>query len=112
MPLPVITTSDFENSVEAEYPIGKYKSGEYKLCYICKEQFNVGELYINSSKMFEERRKYRQSLEDEFGKEVADYRVKRLGKVKSVLVHCRCEPYSNKVKNLIYSPHYSCIYTI
>ena len=110
MSLPTINISDFANRVEAEYPIGKNKSGEYKLCYICEKKFLVGDIFINSSKAIENREEYRMELEKEFGKEVADYRIERLNKVKSVLVHSKCEPDSYKIRNLIVSPKYSCIY--
>ena len=110
MSLPVINIADFEQRKEAEYPLGKYKSGEYRLCYICNNKFRVGDIFINSSKAIEDRKEYRNQLEKEFGKDVADYRISRMEKVKSVLVHSNCEPKSDKIKNLIYSPYYSCIY--
>tara|TARA_B110000208_G_scaffold183846_1_gene236981 strand:- start:117 stop:428 length:312 start_codon:yes stop_codon:yes gene_type:complete len=101
--------SDFDNSVESEYPIGKYKSGEYKLCYVCNNKFRVGDIYINSSIAIKNRKIFKDQLTKEFGKDVAEYRIHRMGKVKSVIIHSLCQPESNQIKNLIYSPSYSCI---
>ena len=85
MTLPIINIGDFENKTETEYPIGKYKNGDYKTCYHCNERFYVGEIFVNSSVDSELRGN------------------------KPTLVHIKCEPESTKLRNLIYSPKYSCI---
>lgn len=110
MPLPIIDPNHFVKLTETEYPIGKYKSGEIKYCYICNEKFYVGELFINSSHKIKEREDYIQILTNEFGNDVAKMRLSKMSRVKCVMVHQRCERNSNKLVNLIYSPNYSCIY--
>lgn len=109
MPLPTINTNQLLNNVEAEYPIGKYKSGEYKLCYICKKKFYVGQFFVNSSKEYENRDRYREYLKNEFGEDVANARVARMSKPRPQLVHYKCEPDSDSFVNAIVSAEVSCI---
>ena len=109
MPLPKLRISDFSEKLEAEYPIGKYKSGESKTCYICNKKFDVGDFFVNSSKPIIDREILKERIEKEFGKEIADERISEMVKIKSALVHTRCEPRTDKIVNLIYSPYYSCI---